>query len=45
MTRQGNAVEVSLIDPKPFEKSGQKVMLRGSGQSWTAEWLSIWIAD
>jgi len=45
MTRQGNAVEVSLIDPKPFEKSGQKVMLRGSGKSWTAEWLSIWIAD
>lgn len=45
VTRQGDAVEVSLIDATPSEKSGQKVMLRGSGKSWTAEWLTVWIAD
>lgn len=45
MIRQGDAVVVSLLDTKPFEKSGQKVVLRGSGRSWTIDRLFFWIAD
>jgi hypothetical protein len=45
MIRQGDAVEVSLLDTKPSEKSGQKVVLRGSGRSWTIDRLFFWIAD
>ena len=43
--QQGKTLEVSLVDTEPFEKSGQKVLLREAGKSWTIERLFRWIAD
>jgi hypothetical protein len=39
------AVEVSLLDVSPNEKSGQTVMLRKYDTSWTVVHLAHWIAD
>lgn len=40
-----DAVEVSLLDTSPSEKSGQKVWLRKYGTSWTVTRLTGWVAD
>jgi hypothetical protein len=39
------AVEVSLLDGSPNEKSGQRVMIRKYGTSWTITHLDVWFAD
>lgn len=41
----GDAVEVSLLDTSPMEKSGQKVWLRKYGTSWNITRLAAWFAD
>jgi hypothetical protein len=38
-------VEVGLLDENPLEKSGQKVMMRKVGATWSIERLFFWIAD
>ena len=40
-----DAVEVSLLDTSPNEKSGQKVWLRKYGTSWNVTRLTAWITD
>jgi hypothetical protein len=40
-----DAVEVSLLDTRPSEKSGQKVWLRKYGTSWNVTRLVAWFAD
>ena len=40
-----DAVEVSLLDTSPSEKSGQKVWLRKYGTSWIVTRLVAWVAD
>ena len=43
--QRGDGVEVSLLDASPYERSGQTVMLRQEGTSWTIARLMRWIAD
>jgi hypothetical protein len=40
-----DAVELSLLDTSPNEKSGQKVVLRKEGTSWKVVRLMAWVAD
>ena len=40
-----DAVEVSLLDTSPNEKSGQRVWLRKYGTSWNVTRLVAWFAD
>lgn len=40
-----DAVEVSLLDSRPNEKSGQKVIVRREPPSWRVVRLMAWIAD
>ena len=40
-----DAVELSLLDTSPNEKSGQKVVLRKEGTSWKVVRLMAWIND
>jgi hypothetical protein len=40
-----DAVEISLLDTSPYEKSGQKVWLRKYGTSWNVTRLGAWVAD
>lgn len=43
--RDASLVEVGLLDENPLEKSGQKVMMRKVGATWSIERLFFWIAD
>jgi hypothetical protein len=45
IVRQGDAAEVSLLGMSPNERSGQRVILRKEGTSWTVTHLTMWIAD
>jgi len=45
MVHRADAVEVLLLDQSPYEKSGQRVILRREGTSWTVSYLSAWVAD
>jgi hypothetical protein len=40
-----SGVELSLLDSSPYEKSGQRVILRRNGNSWVVAHLSAWFAD
>lgn len=40
-----DALEVSLLDTSPSEKSGQKVWLRKYGTAWIVTRLVAWVAD
>jgi hypothetical protein len=40
-----DAVEVSLLNTSPNEKSGQRVWLRRYGTSWNVTRLTAWITD
>jgi hypothetical protein len=44
VVQQANAAEVSLLR-SPYEKSGQTVILRKEGTSWTVTHLGAWFAD
>jgi hypothetical protein len=45
VARSSSVIEVSLLDEKPNEMSGQKIVLHGSGRVWSVDRLLAWIAD
>jgi hypothetical protein len=45
VARDLSTMEVCLLDMDPHEKSGQEIVLRRSGKSWTLEQLLARIAD
>jgi hypothetical protein len=45
LVHRADAVEVLLLDQNAYEKSGQRVILRREGTSWTVTYLSAWVAD
>ena len=45
VVQRGSAAEVSLLDQSRYEKSGQGIILRREGTSWTVTDLGAWVAD
>lgn len=45
VVKPDTTVEVELLNHDPREKSGQEILLRGTGQVWIVERLGLWIAD
>ena len=45
IVRSGDDVEVTLLEPKDREKSGQRAALRRDGRHWTLTRVGYWIAD